>query len=488
MSTHEDESPWQPEELRVLLVDDEPDVLLGLEMLASSLGADVTTTSSAEEAFERLVREKPHIVISDIAMPGKSGLDLLHEVQRFDETILVILVTGFGTIDTAVSALQAGAVHFIAKPFDNEEILSSLRRYGREALVNERVRRMTRENVAGARATNAKDADASSPSMIAEDSKMRELLDLVRQVALTPMSVLIEGESGTGKEQIARELHLRSPNRDRPFLAVNTAALPDTLLESELFGHRRGAFTGAESDRKGIFEQAAGGTVFLDEVGLMSHAFQEKLLRVLQERTVTPLGTATSIPVDFRLVAATSRDLRDRISRNEFHADLYFRLTVVTLRVPPLRERRDDIAPLAAHFLGLYGSQFRTTADGAPPRLGEDAIRELEAHDWAGNVRELENSIQRALVLSRGGIIRAHHLGIQDNATSSWSTPLDADLSYDEGKKRAVETFQRRFIQDALRRAGGNVTHAAQSCGLTRAALQRIMRTLKVERSTFVDD
>jgi len=475
------EAPWEPGELRVLLVDDEPDVLFGLELLARSLGADVETAASGEQALESFSRRRPHVVISDISMPGGSGLELLEAIQRLDDSVLVVLITGFGTIDTAVAALHAGATHFIAKPFDNEEILSALRRYGREALVNERVRDLRHRHREGQRAADAEQV------LIAEDPKMREMLDLVHHVAATPMSVLIEGESGTGKEQIARRLHSSGTHRDRAFLAVNTAALPDTLLESELFGHRRGAFTGADSDRKGLFEQAAGGTVFLDEVGLMSHAFQERLLRVLQEKTITPLGTTSPVRVDFRLVAATSRDLRERIRRHEFHADLFFRLAVVTIHVPPLRERPADIAPLAAHFLGLYGPQLRGPNVEGAPRLGEDALRELESHDWPGNVRELENSIQRALVLSRGGVIRAHHLGLDQSTMTPWMVPLDTDLSYDEGKKRALEHFQRRFIQDALRRAHGNVTRAAESCGLTRAALQRILRTLGVERESFLE-
>ncbi len=482
MSERDREPLWKQGELRVLIVDDEPDVLLGLEMLAKSLEADVDTAASAEEALELIAREKPHLVVSDITMPGRSGLELLAEIKRLDDTIVVILITGFGTINMAVTALQAGAVHFITKPFDNQEILRSLRRYGQEALVNERVRRMVQAN--GNAASSGTD---HGESLIAEDTKMRELIGVVREVAASPMTVLIEGESGTGKEQIARALHAESPNRDRPFLAVNAAALPDTLIESELFGHRKGAFTGADMDRKGIFESARGGTVFLDEIGLMSRAFQEKLLRVLQERTVTPLGTTTPIAVDFRLVAATNRDLKDLIAQNEFHADLYFRLTVVTLRVPPLRERRADIAPLAAHFLGLYGSKLRGRDGGIPPRLGEDALLELEAYDWPGNVRELENAIQRALVLTHGDTIRAHNLGLDDSKDAS-PNPLDEDLSYDEGKKRAVERFQRQYVQDALRRAHGNVTKAAQSCGLTRAALQRIMRALKVDRAAFLDD
>ena len=473
--THRIHHPhWQVNELRVLIVDDEPDVLLGLEILARSLGADVNCAACAEEALDTFKAFKPHVVISDITMPGKSGMDLLREIQKLNASTVVILITGFGTIDMAVSALQAGAAHFITKPFDNEEILSSLRRYGDEALLHERVRRLQ---------STPDGSDDSGDSLIAQDPKMRELLGLAHQVASTPTTVLIEGETGTGKEHIARAIHARSLQRELPFLAVNTAALPDSLLESELFGHRRGAFTGAEQDRKGIFEQANGGTVFLDEVGLMSIPFQDKLLRVLQEKSVTPLGTSTPTSVDFRLVAATSRDLKERIQNDEFHLDLYYRLTVVTLRVPPLRERPDDVLALAGHFLQRYAA---TLAVQEPPSLSEDALVELQAHDWPGNVRELENSIQRALVLSGGGRIRAHDLRLKDSP-APWCDDLE-DVSYEEGKRKAVEHFQRHFIQEALRKTEGNVTRAAERCGLTRAALQRIMRSLRVERASFLNE
>ena len=298
------------------------------------------------------------------------------------------------------------------------------------------------------------------------------------------MSVLIQGESGSGKELIARSIHDQSTMRDRPFLAVNSAALPDTLLESELFGHRKGAFTGADRDRRGIFSQADGGTVFLDEIALMSPAFQGKLLRVLQEKTVVPLGTTTAELVEFRLVAATSRDLTRPVDGGQFREDLLYRLRVVTVDLPPLRERPADIIPLATHFLAKYAHQIEAHVD-RPPYLSAAAISELKGHTWKGNVRELENCIQRALVLARGDEILPDHLGLgQDDGP--WST-LDLEgLSYEAGKQEALQVFQRRFIERALAKTGGNVTHAADKCGLTRAAFQRIMRALELDRDQFV--
>jgi transcriptional regulator with PAS, ATPase and Fis domain len=275
----------------------------------------------------------------------------------------------------------------------------------------------------------------------------------------------------------------QSNSRSAPFLAVNSAALPDTLLESELFGHRRGAFTGADRNREGIFAQARGGTVFLDEIALMSPAFQGKLLRVLQEKTVIPLGTAAAEPVDFRLIAATSRNLLERIERGEFREDLYYRLRVVTIDLPPLRERPGDIVPLATHFLAKYAAQI-TPRDGQCPGLSSSAMDELKHHPWKGNVRELENCIQRALVLSRGQEILSAHLALGDDA-GPWNAPGLETISYEEGKQEALKLFQRRFIERALMRTEGNVTHAAEKCGLTRAAFQRIMRSLGLDRNQF---
>ena len=462
---------WKPGELRVLVVDDEPDVLLGLRLLAESLKAEVHTASSAEAALEQLERSAPHVIVSDITMPGKSGLDLLHEVKTKVRDIQVILITGFGTIEMAVTALQEGAAHFITKPFDNQEVLTAIRRYGQEALVSEQVRQLREDQEGG----------DGSP-FIADDPATAEMLDLVHRVAPTPTTVLIEGESGTGKERVAREIHDWSLNKDRPFLAINTAALPDTLLGAELFGHKKGAFTGAHSDRRGIFEQASGGTVFLDEIGLMSMAFQDQLLRVIQERTVIPLGTSTPVAVDFRLVAATSRNLRARIKEGQFHEDLYYRLHVVRIDVPPLRERPSDIITLATHFLTRYARQlFPDQVE--PPRLSDDAIDELQRHTWPGNVRELENCIQRGLILSRQSTIQARHLGLHEDGDPA--NRFDPTLSYDEGKQRAVQSFQRRYLEDALERSGGNVTQAAAQCGMTRAAFQRIMRTLNMDRGSF---
>ena len=462
---------WQPGELRVLVVDDEADVRLGLRLLAESMAAQAREASSGEEAVDMAREWVPHLVLSDITMGGMSGVELLAYFARHHPDTRVVLITGFGTIELAVEAMRRGAAHFIAKPFDNDEILEAIGRYGHEAIIREKARRL-----AGSRMND-------EPMIIAEDPRMGTVLDLVRQVAPTAMSVLIQGESGTGKELIARAIHARSTNKKLPFMAVNSAALPDTLLESELFGHSKGAFTGAERSREGIFAQAKGGTVFLDEIALMSPAFQGKLLRVLQEKTVIPLGTATAVPVEFRLVAATSRNLLRRIEAGEFREDLYYRLRVVTIDLPPLRERPSDIAPLAAHFMAKYATEV-LAPDGSRSSLSAGSLAELKNHPWKGNVRELENCIQRALVLAQGGEIRGSHLGLDDDQ-GPWSLAMLEARSYEEGKQEALKLFKRRFIERALEQAQGNVTHAAEKCGLTRAAFQRIMRALDLDRNQF---
>ncbi len=459
--------------LRVLVVDDEADVRLGLQLLVESIGAEVKPASSGEQALEVLEQWLPHVMLSDITMGGITGMELLAETRRRWPTIRVMMITGYGTIELAVEALRKGAVHFLTKPFDNEEILAEVDRHGREAMLAEQVRQMARAG------------DGGPAKIIATDPRMVAVLDLVHQVAPTEMPVIIRGESGTGKELVARSIHEHSLKRDRPFLAVNSAALPDTLLESELFGHRKGAFTGANENREGIFAKARGGTVFLDEVALMSPAFQGKLLRVLQERTVVSLGSSTPVAVDFRLVTATNRSLREAINEGAFREDLYYRLRVVPIDIPPLRERPQDIVPLALHFLALYSSQVAGGTE-SPPSLTAGAIDELKRHRWPGNIRELENCMQRALILSRGTEIGPPHLGLHDEGWPFSHTEAES-LDYQAGKEEALRHFRRSFIERTLKATGGNVTRAAERCGLTRAAFQRIMRSLDLDRRHYSD-
>jgi DNA-binding NtrC family response regulator len=462
-----------PEAVRVLVVDDEPDLRHGLRLLLAPQGFDVAEAATGAEALAALARAPADVVVTDLQMPGMSGTELLAEVKRRRPSTVVVVLTGYGSIESAVWCLQHGASHFLTKPFDNQEVVTLLTRLGRQ--------------VAAARAAAGAGAEGrrgGAPLVVAGDPAMREVLDLVRRVAPTPVPVLLEGETGTGKEVLARTLHEASAVAERPFLAVNAAALPDTLLESELFGHVRGAFSGADRDRAGLFERAKGGTVFLDEVASMSLAFQGKLLRVLQDKVVRPLGGARDVPVEFRLVTATNRDLEKMIREGSFREDLYYRLRVVSVRVPPLRERPGDVVPLALHFLAR-AAEACLPPGSPPPELSHDAIEALRAHAWPGNARELENAIQRAVVVCAGDRILPHHLGLGGGSFDTPSPSSAAASDYEEAKRRAVERFQREFVQRALEHAGGNVTQAASACGLTRAALQRILRSLAIDRRAF---
>ncbi len=457
----------------MLVVDDEADVRLGLRLLIESTGAEVRDAGSGERALEVLGGWTPHVMLADVTMGSVSGMDLLRQVREHQPAVKVLMITGYGTIELAVEAMRRGASNFIAKPFDNAEILAEGGRAGREALF-----------AGGSRRLRA--ARGEEPvELVAEDRRMLEVLEEVRRVAPTAMPVLIRGESGTGKELVARMIHRHSRDPSLPFLAVNSAALPDTLLESELFGHRKGAFTGADRHREGVFAQARGGTVLLDEIALMSPAFQAKLLRVLQERAVIPLGSSKAQPVDFRLVASTNRSLRQRIDEGLFLEDLYYRLEVVPITVPPLRERPDDVVPLAAHFVARYAGDAGFAPD-EPPGLTAGAPDALEEHRWPGNVRELENCIRRALIRCRGRDIRARHLGLGAESGGEPGDEAPEGLSYEEGKRRTLEAYRRRIVKRSLRATRGNVSRAAATCGLTRAAFQRIMRSLGIDRRQFL--
>jgi DNA-binding NtrC family response regulator len=462
-------------QLRVLIVDDEADIRLGLTRLLETLGISAQSASGGREALAMFAEDQWDLVLTDLMMPGMTGAELLHEIKKNYPQTAVVLLTGFGSVQTAVQCLQDGASHFLTKPFDNQDVLSIIQRLGCQLLSRRQPR----------------DVDVS---MIVEDPATQRMLDLVRQVAPRPVPVLLEGESGTGKEVVARSIHRWSSVSEAKFLAVNCAAVSDTLLESELFGHVRGAFTGADRDRSGVFAEAKGGTVFLDEVASMSPAFQGKLLRVLQEKVVRPVGSDHDQKVDFRLISASNRDLEKMVASGDFREDLYFRLRVVPVFIPPLRERQQDILPLALHFL-LRETHLCLAANDQPPEFAAETIQRLMQHSWPGNVRELENCIMRAMIVCSGERILAHHLGLDEKGWSQESYKNGADTQqvsstvlsddYAEAKRNTVQRFQREFVERALENSQGNVSQAAVDCGLTRAALQKILRQLGVDRGSF---
>lgn len=450
------------EDISVLIVDDQTDIRQGLKRLISSLSCEIETANSAESALDILSDENFDIIFLDIKMGGMSGIDLLNNIIKKWADTKVVMITGHGTIELAVQCLQSGASHFITKPWNNDEILEYVQRTGFQI-----------QNKTLARTSLSK---FTSHPIIANDNKMRNVMQLVEQVSPTKISVLIEGASGTGKELIAYSIHQKSKIADKKFLAINCASLPDSLLESELFGYTKGAFTGAHKDTIGLFEQAEGGTIFLDEITSMSLAFQSKLLRVLQDKNIRRLGGNKSIKVDFRLISAANKNLDELVKIGEFREDLLFRINIMKITLPTLNERRECIPLLSEYFIQKFTNELFGENE-ACSELSPAAIEALKHHNWQGNIRELENTIQRALVVCQDDKIMPSHLGITSHDISL-DKLFDTHGTYEEGKQKAIEDFQRSYVRSALKRTSGNITHAAKLCGLTRSAFQRILRKL----------
>ena len=451
--------------MRILVVDDERSVRFSLSELLEAEGHEVRAVEHAPAALAALEAESADLVLSDLSMPAMDGLQLLDEVRRRHPHVAFVLMTAYGDERTAVRALKAGAYDYVPKPFDNEEIRAIVAR-ARERLALIAENRRLREEL----------ADRLGP-LIGDSPPMREVYRIIRRTATTDATVLINGESGTGKELAARALHGESKRASRPFVALNCSALPAELVESELFGHVKGAFTGAERDKVGLFEAAHDGTLFLDEIGDLAAAAQAKLLRVIAERAVSRVGDTRSQHVDVRLIAATNRPLEELVDAGRFREDLLFRLRVVTIEMPPLRDRREDITPLAVHFLAELAERHgRAVTD-----LAEDARRALLAYDWPGNVRELRNAIERAVVLAESDRIEASDLPEQVTGRPGPLRPTEAalaDLSYSEAKSRAIETFERAFLEAALERHGGNISATARALGLHRQSLQKMLKRM----------
>jgi two-component system, NtrC family, response regulator HydG len=451
--------------VNILVVDDEAAIRFSLCELLESEGHAVREAEHAPAALAALDGDAADLVISDLSMPAMSGMQLLEEIDaRYPDTLFV-LMTAHGDERAAVRALKAGAYDYVPKPFDNEEIRAIARR-AREVLALRAENRRLREELAG-----------EFRGLIGDAPAMREVYRVIRRVAPADVTVLVQGESGTGKEVVARALHDESRRHARPFVALNCSALPAELAESELFGHVKGAFTGADRDRAGLFEAADGGTLFLDEIGDLAPPAQAKLLRALEERQVTRVGSTRPVGVDVRVVAATHRPLDEMAARGEFRQDLLFRLQVVTLQLPPLRERREDVMALAAHFLAHFSERHGR----GRLRLAERARRALLAHGWPGNVRELRNALERAVVLAEDATIELEDLPPQLRGGGGALSPADAvlaELPFAEARERAVEAFDRSFLAAALERHGGNVSGTARALGLHRQSLQKHLRRL----------
>ena len=426
----------------VLVVDDEAGVRNFLERALRARGCRVDTAGSAEEGAERLQQHHFDAIVLDIALPGRSGMEWLRSLKNDGFAGDVVLITAFADIETAIDALRAGASDFVLKPFRVDQIINSLQRCFERA-------RLDRENFVLQRQVAG--LGGLVDGMVGHSEAMRRLSELIHRVAPTPSTVLILGESGVGKEVTARALHQMSPRAERSFVPLNCAAVSAELMESELFGHVRGAFTGAREARRGLFHYANGGTLFLDEIGELPLAMQTKLLRVLEERRIRPVGSEAEVPVDVRVVAATNRDLRAEVAAGRFRQDLFYRLEVVTLAIPPLRERREDIAELAVHFNAQLASRL-----GLPPLpLSQADLARLAAYAWPGNVRELRNLIERSLIL--GG------LPADNNQTPGFVEPLPLSLA----------EVEKRHILAVLDQCGGNRARAASLLGVSRKTIDR---------------
>jgi DNA-binding NtrC family response regulator len=435
----------------VLLIDDDDSLRRVMEFNLTEAGYKVQTAASGEEGLMLFERGSFDAVITDITMPGMSGMEVLAKVRERDEGLPVIVITAYGTIESAVEAMKQGAFDYITKPFNRDELRLTLVK----AL---RMRRLERENVE----LRAEITDRYCfESIVGSSEKIRVVLDMAGRVAASDASVLITGESGTGKELLAKGIHYNSPRADGPFVAVNCAAIPEHLIESELFGHVRGAFTGAVKDKEGKFELAASGTLFLDEIGDLRVDLQAKILRVLQERQVDRVGGKHPVSVDVRIIAATNKDIERAVKEGAFREDLYYRLSVITLHMPPLRERRDDIPMLVQYFL----KKFNRNSD---IRIDPEALTLLTAYGWPGNVRELENSIERASVLRRGETITPAELPDKLRKEKASVGNIILNLP-DEGI--SLEDLEKDLIIKALEKHKGNQTRAAEYLGITRPTL-----------------
>ena len=442
---------------RILVVDDEVSILNTLEILLRREGFEVSVAKSGREALERFEEWPPDVVLTDIRMPGVTGLDLLAQIRERDPETPVILMTAQATLQSAVQAVNQGAFYYLQKPFVNGELVALCRRAAE-------TRELKRENRALRREIRRRDRSSASRP-VGRNRRFLEVLKLAETVAPTDSTVLITGESGTGKEILARYIHALSEREGGPFVSINCGALPETLLESELFGHVRGAFTGAVRDKVGLLVAAKGGTFFLDEVGEMSPALQVKMLRALQEREVVPVGATEPVPIDVRIIAATNRDLEQEIRRGTFRSDLYYRLNVITLHLPPLRERRDDIPLLTEHFLRVLAER---TGAPQPLKVSSEAMEALQSYDWPGNVRELENALERAAVLCQGDVLTPAELPAR--VVERQPEPL---VSEKPPPNPTLEVIERAYIYWVLKAEGGNKARAAEVLGIDPSTLYR---------------
>jgi len=453
---------------RILVVDDEMIVCDSCQRILEEEGYEVETALSGKEAFEKMKAHPFDIVITDLKMPGIGGMEILKSFRKDYPDSIIIMITGFSTVETAVEAMKLGAFDYIPKPFTPDEVSIVVKKaIEKKSLMLENIylRQELQEKY-------------GFHNIVGNSKKMQDIYRVIAKVAMTDSTVLIYGQSGTGKELIARAIHFNSPRREKQFVPVDCAALSENLLESELFGHVRGSFTGAVTTKPGLFEVADGGTVFLDEVGNISLSIQAKLLRVLQEREFTPVGGTRAKKVDIRLIAATNKDLEKMIKEEVFREDLYYRLNIVPLYLPTLKERQEDIPLLAVHFLKKYAEEMGKAVKGFTP----EAMERLMRYSWPGNVRELENVIERTVVMIDDEMVKVEHLilpGQQEKEISENQIPMTSEELKEikkQVREKAVEEIEKSFILNALERHQWNVTRAAEEVGMLRPNFQALMR------------
>jgi DNA-binding NtrC family response regulator len=464
---------------RVLVVDDEPTLLRAIESLLAKKGHDVVALDSPIVATQRLAQEDFDVALLDIKMPELSGLELLSAVKHRRPEVEVIMMTGHATVETALQAVKAGAYDYLTKPFEDVELVArAVAKASERKMLFDRNRQLE---------TQLREREGQpGDGLVGNSPLMREVTRMIEAVAYSATTVLITGESGTGKELVARALHARSPRRAQTFVALNCGALTETLLESELFGHVKGAFTGAQRDQKGLFDAADGGTIFLDEIGDIPLATQVRLLRVLQEGEIKRVGSADSVRVDVRVIAATHRDLPKLVRAGRFREDLFYRLNVINIQLPALRERVEDVPLLAHHFLRRYadrlGKKVRT--------LAPEAIELLCGYRWPGNVRELENAVERAVVLCRADSVTPGDL---PPAITGRTAPLVRDapaagedaawltMSYAAAKEQALRRFEKSYVEALMRACDNNISAAARKAGMDRSNFKRVLRKYRTD-------
>lgn len=448
---------------KILIIDDEVDALENCRRILSRLGHECVTERDPVRAVERIRSEHPDLILTDLRMPGMDGIGVLAQAKRVDPNIKVVLLTAYATVQTAVECLRQGALDYVLKPYTSKELEDVTRRaFGEEG-----------PEPAGLPLAGEADGRDAIDRIIGRSRAVLEVKELIKKVARTDANILIYGESGTGKELVARAIHEQSERAAQPFVPVDCVALPDALLESELFGHEKGSFTGAHAAKAGLFEAADRGTVFLDEVSGMSQVLQSRLLRVLQERHVRRVGGTRYTDIDVRVIAASNRDLEELSRKGGFREDLYYRLNVIPIMLPPLREREDDVKLLAEAFLRRFMSPKESSG---PPQFDAEAVRLLKAYPWPGNVRELQNVMERAAALADGPSIRAQQLPEHIRAAGADLSPPQEGASYKEAKQETVRSFERAFLLELLKRHQWHMGNAAKEAGVDRKTIERMVK------------